>query len=246
MARFLLLLMVSLFVPVLSAFAGAESIRLAVASNFSVAINDLIQKFEQSSGHQLTIALGSTGKHYAQIHHGAPFDIFFAADSKRPLLLEKEGVAIDNSRFTYALGRLVLWSAMSDYVDQQGLVLEQEPFKHLAIANPHVAPYGRAAQETLMNLALWESLSGRLVRGENISQTLQFVATGNAELGLIALSQLQQLQGGSHWLVPLSLHQPIEQQAVLLRDSIASRSFVTYIRSDAAKRIIQQHGYQTP
>jgi molybdate transport system substrate-binding protein len=228
---------------------AAEEIRVAVASNFANAIKEIAARFERQSGHRVTLVFGSTGKHYAQIHNGAPFDAFFAADVLRPERLEREGGAIRGSRFTYAFGRLVLWSPDSEQVDARGEVLSDSRFRHLAIANPRLAPYGRAARQVLENRGLWTRLRSRLVRGENIAQTFQFVHSGSAELGFVALSQIQQPERplpGSHWNVPLSLYQPIEQQAVLLRDGTAAREFLAFTRGAEARAIIGAHGYGRP
>jgi len=231
-------------------FAAADEIRVAVASNFATASEAIVRRFEEISDHQVTLVFGSTGKHYAQILNGAPFAAFFAADERRPEMLESEGLVVRESRFTYAIGRLVLWSLEEGYVDSEGQVLESSGFRHLAIANPKLAPYGRAAQEMLQARGLWEGLERRLVRGENIGQTFQFVKSGNAELGLVALSQLTspelESETGSRWVVPENLHSPIEQQAVLLEDTIASRAFAEFVRSEEARSIIRSFGYETP
>jgi molybdate transport system substrate-binding protein len=230
--------------------AIADEIRVAVASNFANAAKAIAQRFEESTEHQVTLVFGATGKHYAQIHNGAPFEAFFAADARRPEMLESEGLVVPGSRFTYAIGRVVLWSLEEGYVDSKGRVLEHGDFRHLAIANPRLAPYGRAGREVMRSRGLWERLQQRLVRGENIGQTFQFVSSGNAELGFVALSQLkspgQALKTGSHWLVPQELHSPIEQQAVLLENTAAASSFIEFVRSEEARTIIRGYGYQTP
>ena len=228
----------------------ADEIRVAVASNFATASQAIAQRFEALSEHQVTLVFGSTGKHYAQIRNGAPFEVFFAADARRPELLERAGLTVRESRFTYAIGRLVLWSPEEDSVDTEGRILDSGDFRHLAIANPELAPYGRAAQEMLQSRGLWASLERRLVRGENIGQAFQFVRSGNAELGFVALSQIanpeRQPETGSRWLVPEHLHAPISQQAILLADTAAARSFLEFIKSSEARSIIRSHGYQTP
>jgi molybdate transport system substrate-binding protein len=226
----------------------ADALRVAVASNFSEAAKEIATHYEQRSGQRLILIFGSTGKHYAQIKHGAPFDIFFAADARRPKLLEEEGVAIAGSRFTYARGRLVLWSPRKSFVDKQGRILQTGQFTRLAIANPKLAPYGRAAQEVLQAKGLWKVLRQRMVRGENIGQTYQFVKSGNAELGFVAYSQIKRSNQpitGSYWLVPQRLYQPIEQQVILLRDSLVIREFLTYLQGPEAQTIIQAYGYDT-
>ena len=229
--------------------AQGSELKLAVASNFRPAMEALEQGFESGSDHQLTLIFGSTGKLYAQIVHGAPFDALLAADAERPRRLEREGLAVAGSRFTYAIGKLVLWSPRPGYVDASGKILEHGDFRHLAIANPLLAPYGLAAREVLQALGAWDRLRQRLVRGENISQTFQFVETGNAELGFVAWSQVKRPDlaiVGSYWLVPQELYQPIEQQVVLLNKNEAGQALVTYLQSPAALKIIQDHGYAVP
>ena len=229
--------------------SAADEIRVAVASNFRDTMSALVRQFEQASEHEVTLIFGSTGKQFAQIRNGAPFDAFFSADIERPKLLERDGLAVPGSRFTYAVGKLVLWSPRTDYVDPDGKILESGDFRHLAIANPGLAPYGRAARETLEALGLWNQLGKRLVRGENIGQAFQFVYSGNAELGLVAWSQLRRNDaaiGGSYWLVPEHYYSPIEQQAILLQDTVGARMFMSFIRSDDSVRIIRAHGYDLP
>lgn len=223
--------------------AGAEELKVAVASNFLPAMHQLARRYQADSGNIINVISGSSGKHYAQIRHGAPFDLFFSADQERPELLEQHGLAVAGSRFTYGLGRLVLWSPTLSRVD--ALTLSHSRFNRLAIANPRLAPYGRAAQQVLTALGEWQNLEQRLVRGENIGQTLQFVATGNAELGLIAASQLMALPGGASWMVPPDLYTPIKQQAVLLIDSAAARDFLTFVRGAEGASIIRRYGYAT-
>lgn len=226
----------------------ADEIRVATASNFRQAMEDLAYEFGQLSGHRVTPIVGSTGKHFAQIVNGAPFDAFFAADVKRPEQLQAQGLTVPGSRFTYAVGRLVLWSPDAERVDPQGEILNQQGFRRLAIANPLLAPYGVAARQTLENLGIWQHLAGRLVRGENIAQAFLYVRSGNADLGLVAWSQVKK-QGeaveGSFWLVPTDLYSPIAQQAVQLKDNEATRLFMAFIHSKKAAKIIQNHGYAT-
>ncbi len=232
-----------LFGPSLSV---AEEIRVAVASNFAEPLRILSHQFEQQSGHSVVLVVGSTGKHYAQILHGAPFDAFFAADRRRPKLLEQSGEAVAGSRFTYAVGQVVLWSPQPGLVDSTAEVLNQGVFRHLAIANPKLAPYGRAAEEVLRARGQWERLRRQMVRGENIGQTYQFVKSGNAPLGFVAYSQLKRPGTpieGSWWEPPQSLYQPIEQQAVLLSEKRAARQFLSFIQRDPIKRQIESFGY---
>jgi molybdate transport system substrate-binding protein len=195
----------------LPASASAAEIRIAVASNFRPAMEVIARQFAARTGHEVTLIFGSTGRQYAQIRHGAPFDAFFAADSQRPKQLEKDGAAVQGTRFTYAVGKLVLWSPVAGYVNASGDVLKAGDFKHLAIASPELAPYGLAAQQVLQASGLWESLSSRLVRGENIAQAFQFVDSGSAELGFVAYSQISQPGKplkGSYWDIPHSLYRP--------------------------------------
>ena len=223
----------------------ADEVKVAVATNFAGAMNALVERFEAKSRHTVIVSAGSTGAHYAQIKNGAPFDAFFAADSERPRMLEAEGVAIARSRFLYAVGRLALWSTRAGYVDADGTVLGAGDFRHLAIANPELAPYGAAARDVLMTRGLWDRLQPRLVTGQDIGQTYTFVQTGNAELGFVAWAQLKQGDGidGSYWLVPDTLHRPIEQEAVLLRDSAGAREFVEFVKGSEAREIIRSYGY---
>lgn len=239
-------LVASLLWPVTSI---AEEVRVAVASNFVPVLRQLAAAFEQDSKHTVTIIGGATGQHYAQILNGAPFDVFLAADDERPALLVKENRAIAGSVFTYAIGGLVLWSSDPDLVDSEGAVLRNGSFAHLALANPRLAPYGAAAQQLLELWHLWEPLQRRIVLGENISQTLQFVHSGNAQLGFIARSQWLEVDAGrtgSAWEVPAELHSPIVQQGALLRDSAAGRELVKFLQEQPARSIIEAAGYSLP
>jgi molybdate transport system substrate-binding protein len=230
----------------MSSPAFADEIRIAVATNFASAMSELVSVYEAASEHTLIVSTGSTGAHYAQIKNGAPFELFFAADALRPALLEDEGRAIRGSRFTYAVGRIALWSPREDYVDGEGRVLETAGFRHVAIANPELAPYGAAAREVLEGRGLWDRLRDRLVQGQDIGQTYSFVYSGNAELGFVAYSQIARRDGrieGSFWLVPESLHEPIEQQAVALEDVAAAREFLEFVKSPQARAIIRSYGY---
>jgi molybdate transport system substrate-binding protein len=226
--------------------AAADEIRIAVATNFASTMQALVERFEAGSEHTVRVSAGSTGTHYAQIKNGAPFAAFFSADEERPRLLETEGIAVAGSRFAYAVGRLALWSAREDYVDGDGRVLAAGEFRHLAIANPALAPYGAAARDVLRARGLWDTLQSRLVQGQDIGQTYSFIYTGNAELGFVAYSQLMQPGreiAGSYWLVPESLHSPIAQEAVLLRDGPAARELVQFMKTPAARAIIRSYGY---
>lgn len=240
------LIAVLLVASLSSRSAAAEDVRVAVATNFSDTLTALVQLFERSSEHTVLVSAGSTGTHYAQIRNGAPFEAFFSADAERPRLLEEQGVAVAGSRFLYAVGKLVLWSPQPGLVDGDGRVLESGSFRFLAIANPELAPYGAAAREVLTARNLWNSLQPKLVRGQDIGQAYSFVHTGNAELGFVALSQLMKPGAeiaGSYWLVPDSLHRPIAQEAVLLKDVAAAREFIEFVKTPAAREVIRSFGY---
>lgn len=226
----------------------AATVNVAVASNFAATLRLLATAFNRESGHQLRISSASTGKLYAQIVQGAPYDVFLAADSDRPERLVHSGLAVADSRFTYARGRLLLWGPRSGFAGDGAEILTQGRFRHLAIANPKTAPYGVAARQTLESLDLWEAIEPRLVRGENIGQAFQYVASGAAELGLVSRSQPTALNAGAGygWPVPSHLHTPIRQQAVLLMrgaDNPAATTFLTFLRSDTAAALIAEAGY---
>ena len=226
--------------------AIADEIWVAAASNFTSTIKSISKNFEAKTGHEITLIFGATGKLYAQIKNGASFDIFFAADEERPKLLEKEGLALPNSRFTYAIGKLVLWSPWANHVDSGGNVLKEGKFKYLTIADPTLSPYGKAAQEVLLQYGVWENLQDHILRGKNVTQAAQFVKNGNAELGFVALSQIGHL-GGSVWIVSEPLYTPIKQQAVLLKDKKVAREFLNFVKNDRqSKTIIRRFGYKLP
>jgi molybdate transport system substrate-binding protein len=232
--------------------AVAGEAQLAVAANFAAPAKQLAQRFAQGSGHKLVISSGSTGKFYAQIRNGAPFDAFLSADDETPRRLEREALAVAGSGFTYALGRLALWSAREGLVDEEGAVLRQGRFKRLAIANPKLAPYGAAAQQAMEKLGVWAMLQGKVVQGENIAQTFQFVASGNVELGFVAWSQIVEggaTPRGSRWLVPPQLHAALRQDAVLLSRgaaNAAAREFLAFLRGAPARELIRGFGYDLP
>jgi molybdate transport system substrate-binding protein len=224
-----------------------ETVQLAVAANFTDVTQKIVPLFEQQTGHTIKVSFGSTGKLYAQIVHGAPFDVFLAADKVRPRRLEEEGQVVAGSRFTYARGRLVLWSADAHLFKDGESFLRQGKFHRLAIANPLTAPYGAAAQQVLQQLGIWEAVSAKLVRGDSIAQTFQFTATGNAELGLLAASQVKAWpQPGSIWSIPEEFYQPISQQAVLLKrgaQNAAAQAFLQFLQGKKARTMIQDFGY---
>ena len=234
-----------------TAFAkDGETALIAVAANFAEIAGALEEAFEGQSPHDVTVTTGSTGKLYAQIVKGAPFDVFLSADRARAARLEDEGHAVAGSRFTYAVGRLTLWSAHEDRISDNGpAVLGEDDFRALAIANPELAPYGLAARQTLENLGLLDAVSDRIVMGENIGQAFSMVATGNAELGFIALSYVMSPRNetpGSWWAVPADLHDPIRQDAVLTArgaENAAARAFLDFLKSDEAGELIERYGY---
>lgn len=222
-----------------------DKVRVAVASNFLNTANDLAEMFEKEHNTSVLISAGSTGKHYAQIIHGAPFDVFLAADRQRPIALLDKGIGLSDSRFTYAIGKLSLVSSAELASADPKEMLSQRLFSHLAIANPNIAPYGEGARQTLENLGLWKGLSTKLVKGENVSQALQFVVTQNAQLGFVALSQVKALalSAERYWVVPDALYQPIEQQALLLTEKEQAKLFLAFLRTEQARALIQQQGY---
>ena len=232
--------------------AQADKALIAVAANFSGVAEQLEVAFEAGTDHEITIVSGSTGGLYAQILNGAPYDVLLAADQERPMLLEKSGEAVDGSRFTFASGRLALWSADSTLIKADlKATLQQEEIHALAIANPALAPYGIASREALQSLQVWEGVRDKLVMGQNVGQAHALIATGNAQVGVIALSQLintDQVPGSSYLEVPKHLHAPIYQDAVLLRHGRENRAaidFLVFLRSSAGKDAISSSGYGT-
>lgn len=228
--------------------AQAAELSIAVAANFTDATRDIVQLFEKATGHKVKVSFGSTGKLYSQIENGAPFELFLAADSKRPIKAEKEGLAVAGTRFTYAMGKLVLWSPKESlFVDGEGY-LKAANFRRAAIANPKTAPYGLAAQQVMEKLGVWRDVQSRLVRGDSIAQTFQFAATENAEVGFVAYSQVKAWKAskGTVWKIPQAYYAPIEQQAVLLKkgaESDAAKAFLAFIKGDAARVVITAYGY---
>jgi len=224
----------------------AGEVRVAVAANFATTLQRLAEDFAAQTGHTVVVSSASTGKHYAQISNGAAFDVFLAADVERPALLERRGLGVAGSRFTYAQGRLVLWVPAGGSLGDTRDYLAGAGFRRLAIANPRLAPYGRAAQQVLEGWQLWGRLQDRLVSGENIAQALQFVATGNAQAGLVALAQVLALpadQRGSYREIPSDLHAPIDQQALLLRASPPAEAFLAYLKGERAAVQMLEAGY---
>ncbi|MGV6808077.1 MAG: molybdate ABC transporter substrate-binding protein [bacterium] len=225
----------------------ADVVRVAVASNFIGTAKEIVEQFEQKTGHQVVLSTGSSGRLYAQIRHGAPYDIFLSADQEKPKKLEEDGLAISGTRFTYAEGVLVLWSANPGRVDD---ALRRGAFKKLALANSRLAPYGAAAVEVLVSMGLSDSTESKWVVGENINQVWQFVRSGNADMGFVSLSQVRALKSARTaplWVIPSDLHEPIKQDAVLLdraRHSMGAKAFLTFLRSTAAKESIATAGYR--
>ena len=233
-----------------SAAAQAEVVQIAVAANFTAPIQAIAADFEKDTGHKLVAAYGATGQFYTQIKNGAPFEVFLSADDTTPEKLEKEGDTVKGSRFTYAVGTLALWSAKEGYVDAKGAVLQKNEYQHLSIANPKAAPYGLAATQVLAKLGLTDQVKSKLVEGQNITQAYQFVSTGNAELGFVALSQIYKdgkVSSGSAWIVPGQMHDPIKQDAVILnkgKDNPAAKALVDYLKGPKAAAVIKSYGYQ--
>ena len=235
---------------IVSTLTSAAEVKVAVAANFAQTLKEIGTVFEKDTGHKLAITQGSTGKLYAQISQGAPFEVFLSADDETPEKLITEGKAINGTRFTYAIGRLALWSPKPDLVDEGGQVLKTDRFRFLAIANARVAPYGRAAVQVMQKLGGLASIEPRVVQGESITQTFQFVSTGNAQLGFVAPSQIREsgkIKSGSAWVVPENMHEQLRQDTVLLnpgKDSPAASALLNFLKSDKAKKIIAAHGYQ--
>lgn len=233
----------------LSLCSHAGEVQVAVAANFFGPMKVLAADFEKATGHRAVLSSGATGKFYAQIQGGAPFDVFLAADDETPARLDKDGATVAGSRFTYATGKLVLWSANPDLVDGKGEVLRTARFAHLALAAPKLAPYGAAAVQTITRLGLLAQLEPKFVQGESIGQTYSFISTGNAELGFVALSQVWEagkIKTGSAWIVPAELHSPIRQDAVLLgraRDNAAASALMGFLKTEGAKTVIRSFGY---
>ncbi len=238
-------MLLCLFMPL----SHGEEVLAAIAANFTAPMTEIAADFEKDTGHKVNLTFGSSGKIFAQIQNGAPFDIFLSADQNKPIALEKSGDAVANSRFTYAQGQLALWSATG--ADAEAL-LKQGNYQHLSIANPKLAPYGLAATEVLDHLGLTDTSKSKIVMGENISQTWQFVASGNAEIGFVAMSQLLDqgtIKSGTAWTVPAEFYSPIRQDAVLLKQgnsNSAAHDLLEYLHSPKAKKVIENYGYHLP
>ena len=230
--------------------AIADEVKIAVAANFTAPMQAIAPAFEKATGHTLVASFGATGQFYAQINNGAPFDVFLSADDTTPAKLESEGATVPGSRFTYAIGSLVLWSANANYLDGTNAALKAGQFKHLSIANPKAAPYGLAATQVLAKLGLSEAVKGKLVEGQNITQAHQFVFTGNAELGFVALSQVYKdgkVSSGSAWIVPDEMYEPIKQDAVILKQGAnnpAAAALIEYLKGPQAAKVIESFGYK--
>ena len=233
--------------------AQADAVSVAVAANFSGPMKRISAEFEKTSGHKVVLSFGSTGKFYAQVKAGAPFEVLLAADDETPGKMAQEGLAMKDSRFTYAIGKLVLWSAREAIVDGDGDILKRGSFEHLAVANPKLAPYGAAGVQTLQALGVYDAIAPKLVQGENIAQTYQFVATGNALLGFVALSQVigedGKAKSGSAWIVPEKYYTQIRQDAVLLekgKNKTAAVELLKFLKTSYAARVIESYGYGLP
>ena len=245
---------IRLFLPLsvlmFSVSSHAAEVSVAVAANFTAPMKAIAAEFAKDTGHQAKPSYGSSGKFYAQIKNGAPFQMLLSADDETPAKLVQEGMAVADSRTTYAIGTLVLWSAQPGYVDAKGEVLKKGQFNKIALANPKLAPYGKAAVEVLTGMGLLDTLAPKFVQGENIAQTWQFASTGNAELGFVALSQVMKegkIASGSGWIVPAKLHTPIRQDAVILtngKGNPAAEALLKYLKSEKAKAIIKSYGYE--
>ncbi len=239
--------LVSFTLLCLSLPALADQVQVAVAANFLAPMQAIASQFKAATGHEAVVVSGSTGKLFAQVQNGAPFEVFVSADSKTPKKLAAASLALADSQFTYAKGKLALWSPKADAVKDASAL--KGDFAHLALANPKTAPYGSAALEVLAKLGLTDAVSGKLVEGENIAQAYQYVASGNAELGFVALSQIYQdgqIRQGSAWVVPTDLYSPLTQDAILLKkgeDNPAASALLTFLKGEQAKAIILQYGY---
>ena len=229
-----------------AATAWAEDVQVAVAANFTKPMEKIAADFEKATGNKVVASFGATGKFVEQIKNGAPFEILLSADQKSPIKLEKEELAVANSRYTYAIGKLVLWSAKPSFVDDKGAVLKNGDFQHISIADPKTAPYGTAAMEVMEKLGVLDTLKPKIVQGESIAQAKEFVGSGNAELGFVALSQVIKDTTGSSWMVPQDLYAPLKQDAILLKTgekSAAAKALMDYLKTEPAQTVIKEFGY---
>ncbi len=244
-------LSIALVLAIAAGSSAAGEAQVAVAANFSAPMKQIMALFEQDTGHQIRASYGATGKFYAQIKNGAPFEALLAADQERPERLEQEGVGVPGSRFTYATGRLVLWSAKPGLVEDGESLLKAGDFNKLSVANPKLAPYGEAAMQTLSALGVKDALEPKLVMGENIAQTYQFVDSGNAEVGFVALAQVMEdgrIAKGSGWIVPGDRHAPIRQDALILqggKDNPVVAELFDYLQTEKVRALIRDFGYET-
>ncbi len=242
--------LLALLCLLVSASSWAAEVKVAVAANFAAPMKEIAAAFEAQTGHKLVLTPGASGKFYAQITNGAPFDVFLSADDETPERLQKVGKVVPGSRFTYAIGRLILWSPKENAVTDGIDTLKKANFRFLAIANSRVAPYGMAAVQTMQKIGVLTRLESKVVQGENIAQTHQFVTSGNADLGFVALSQVWQngkLSSGSGWIVPESYHDQLRQDAVLLeagQNSDAAKALMSFLKSDKAREIMVSFGYK--
>ena len=240
-------LLAACLVPLVS---QAAEVRVAVAANFTAPMKIIAEGFERETGHKAALAFGATGQLYAQIKNGAPFDVLLAADDTTPAKLEKEGFGVAGTRFTYATGKLVLWSKRAGLVDEQGEILRSGKFDKIAMANPKLAPYGAAAMEVVEKMGLTAAITPKIVEGSNIGQTFQFVSSENASIGFVALSQVFEggkIKQGSGWIVPSNMYKPIAQDAIVLtagKTNAAAQALMQYLRSDKAKAVIRSFGYE--
>jgi molybdate transport system substrate-binding protein len=247
-------LLISTWLILLAPSTWAATTLVAVASDFTKPMTEIAVAFEKASGHTAKLSFGSSGKAFAQIQSGAPFEVYLSASEKYPLELEKSGFAVIDSHFIYAIGKLVLWSATPGYIDDQGKILASGNFKHIALADPTHAPYGVVAEEVMKSLGVLDKLRPLFVQGENISQTFQFVSTGNAELGFVGLAQVidvnsGKIGSGSGWIIPDNLHSPFRQMAVLLKtgaENPAALALVDFLKSPTALAIIEKYGFGLP
>ncbi|ESQ82330.1 molybdate ABC transporter substrate-binding protein [Asticcacaulis benevestitus] len=234
----------ALLALIMPSIASAKDIQVAVAANFTDAAKEAASAFEKKTGTHVSLSFGPSGGFYSQIQQGAPFDAFLSADAERPTKLETEGLGIKGTRFVYAYGTLVLWSATPGFVDSKGAVIAKGKFEHLAIADPASAPYGVAAVEYLKKRGLYDAVAAKIVKGSSIAQTFGFIDTGSAELGFVALSQVYKSGKGSRWIVPAGDYTPMDQQAILLKDTPEGRAWLAFLRSPEGVKIITSYGYK--